>query len=201
MGDLEELVGRIRARLDGRKRRELAASPGLRRAAVLLLLVPQEEAVAVLLTRRTETVEYHKGQISLPGGVADRSDAGPVDTALRETEEELGIPREAVTVLGMLDDVPTVVSGFVITPVVGVLRRPVDLRVNAAEIAQVLLVPLEVFTAPGAPRVERRLREDRWADVLIYQYGQHQIWGATARIIKGFVDAVFGEPPSDGSRT
>jgi 8-oxo-dGTP pyrophosphatase MutT (NUDIX family) len=194
--DLDALARRIRDRLHGRRRRELAA-PGLRRAAVLLALVAAGGEVSVLLTRRTDTVEHHKGQISLPGGMADPSDAGPVETALRETEEELGVPRTAVDVLGVLDDVLTVVSGFVITPVVGILRPTVDLRANAAEIAEVLVVPLRVFTDPRALRVERRLRDGRWVDVLFYRYGPHDIWGATARILKEFIDAVFGEdaPP------
>ncbi len=194
MAKLADLEQHILRRLQGRRRRDLAV-PGLRRAAVLLALLSHGGEVRVLLTRRTEQVEHHKGQISLPGGEADPSDAGPVETALRETEEELGIPRTAVQVLGILDDVLTVVSGFVITPVVGIIPQPADLRVNAAEIAEVLAVPLAVFTDPQALRVERRVRDGQWVDVLFYRYGPHEIWGATARILKSFVDAVFGDDP------
>lgn len=197
--DQGEIERRIRRRLAGRPRKKVAG-PGLRRAAVLLPLLSHEGEVAVLLTRRTEVVEHHKGQISLPGGTADPADGGPVDTALREAEEELGIPRGAVEVLGLLDDVVTVVSGFVITPVVGILRKPVALRVNAAEIAEVLTVPLRTFTDPRALRVERRLRGGQWVEVLSYRYGPHEIWGATARILKGFVDAVFGADPPPSAR-
>ncbi|MDR7402496.1 MAG: CoA pyrophosphatase [Armatimonadota bacterium] len=197
--DLDEIEWTIRRRLAGRPRKEVT-EPGLRRAAVLLALLSRGGEVAVLLTRRTEVVEHHKGQISLPGGTADPADRGPVDTALREAEEELGIPRGAVQVLGLLDDVVTVVSGFVITPVVGTLREPVALRVNAAEIAEVLTVPLRTFTDPQALRIERRLRDGRWVEVLSYRYGPHEVWGATARVLKGFVDAVFGTDPPPPAR-
>jgi len=187
-----DLFGLIQHRLAVRPRRAIT-DPTQRRAAVLVLLL-QEEEPRVLFTRRTQTVEHHKGQISFPGGGQDADDAGPLATALRETEEELGIPRGRVQVLGLLDDVYTFVSGFVITPVVGTIPHPLPVQVNPREIAEVFSVPLRIFRDPARLRVEVRQRPTgERVEVYYYDYGPHQIWGATARIMKGFVDAVFGE--------
>jgi hypothetical protein len=114
-------------------------------------------------------------------------------TALRETEEEMGIPPTQIEVLGVLDDLPTTVSRFVVVPVIGIIPYPFLFRINSAEIAEVLTVPLRVFRDPSHLRVERRQRQGRTFDAYVYRYDKHEIWGVTARIMKGFVDAVFGE--------
>lgn len=189
---MNELIDFVRRRLRGR-RRLVIDDPRMRRAAVLLPLFEEHGDGYVLFTRRTDTVEHHKGQISLPGGSEDASDAGPLATALRETEEELGIPPDRIEILGALDDVYTVVSGFVITPFVGVIPHPMPLRVNPHEIAEVLTVPISTFREPGRLRVEEREREGERIKVYFYYHDQYEIWGATGRIMKGFVDAVFGE--------
>lgn len=190
MQDIAEL---IRERLADRTRRAVE-EPRTRRAAVLVPLYDTEEGPFVLFTKRTDTVEHHKGQISFPGGASDPTDPDPLTTALRETEEELGIAPHDVHVLGALDDVPTVVSGFVITPFVGMIPHPYPLRVSPVEIAEVLFVPLSVFRDPLQMRVEERDREGEQIKVYFYYHGPHEIWGATARIMKGLIDAVFGEP-------
>ena len=189
MTDLADL---IRGKLAHRPRRTLN-DDGLRRAAVLIPLFPEEGEPRVLFTRRTDTVQDHKGQISFPGGAADRNDPDAMTTALRETEEELGIPRDQVLVLGALDDVHATVSGFLITPFAGIIPHPFPFRVNAAEIAEVLTVPLRVFRDPSRMRVEQRQRAAQRIDVYFYTYGPHEIWGVTARIMKSFIDTVFGE--------
>lgn len=190
MDDLPRLISdRLAAR-----QRHVIDDPAQRRAAVLLPLYHDRGETYVLFTRRTETVEHHKGQISLPGGAEDEGDAGPLETALRETEEELGIPRTHVTILGILDDVSTFVSGFVITPFVGVIPHPVPLRMNPHEIAEVLSVPLAAFRDPSKLRVEKRTRPTgERIEVYFYDPGPHVIWGATARILKSFIDAAFGD--------
>ena len=190
MDDLPRLISdRLAAR-----QRHVIDDPAQRRAAVLLPLYHDRGETYVLFTRRTETVEHHKGQISLPGGAEDEGDAGPLETALRETEEELGIPRTHVTILGILDDVSTFVSGFVITPFVGVIPHQVPLRMNPHEIAEVLSVPLAAFRDASRLRVEKRTRPTgERIEVYFYDSGPHVIWGATARIMKSFIDAAFGD--------
>ncbi len=189
---MTDLARQIRTRLARRTRRTIV-SPELRRAAVLLPLHEQRGEPYVLFTQRTETVETHKGQISFPGGAVDPGDADVQSTALRETEEEMGIPPTQIEVLGVLDDLPTTVSKFVVAPVIGIIPYPFLFRINSAEIAEVLTVPLRVFRDPSHLRVERREREGRTFDAYVYRYDKHEIWGVTARIMKGFVDAVFGE--------
>ncbi|MDQ7843839.1 MAG: CoA pyrophosphatase [Armatimonadota bacterium] len=189
----EDFFAVVERRLAGIRRR-IIADAALRRAAVLLPLFRDGGEICVLFTRRTETVEHHKGQISLPGGEADAADQDPVETALREMEEELGIPRREVRVLGLLDDVHTLVSGFVITPVVGVVPPPTALRVSVEEIAEVLSVPLSVFRDPARRRVEVRMGPaGEQVEVSFFEYGPYVIWGATARIMRTFVAAAFGE--------
>ncbi len=189
---MTELADLIRRRLAGRTRR-MIRDPASRPAAVLIPLHADRGEPAVLFTRRTETVEHHKGQISFPGGAVDDADLDAPSTALRETEEELGISRDRVEILGLLDDVLASVSGFVITPVVGLIPSSAPLRVNAAEIAEVLTVPLRVFRDPSAMRIERRERDGRAYDVYFYTHGPYEIWGVTGYIMKAFIDAVFGE--------
>jgi 8-oxo-dGTP pyrophosphatase MutT (NUDIX family) len=192
---MDDLISLVRLRLAAH-RRVVIDDPRTRRAAVLLPLFQDRDEGYVLFTRRTDTVEHHKGQISLPGGSEDAADADARATALRETEEELGIPPAQVEILGALNDVYTVVSGFVITPFVGIIPYPSPLRVNPHEIAEVLTVPLATFRDPGRLRVEEREREGERMKVYFYYHGTHEIWGATGRIMKDFVDTVFGEPPA-----
>lgn len=192
---MDDLISYVRERLAAH-RRVVIDDPRMRRAAVLLPLFQDHGEGYVLFTRRTDTVEHHKGQISLPGGSEDTADEDARATALRETEEELGIAPAQVEILGALNDVYTVVSGFVITPFVGIIPYPVPLRVNPHEIAEVLTVPLATFRDPGRLRVEEREREGERLTVYFYYHGTHEIWGATGRIMKDFVDTVFGEAPA-----
>lgn len=157
-------------------------------AGVLLLIYEKAGEPYVVLTRRTEDVEHHKGETSFPGGAFDPDDGDMLTTALRETEEEIGVRAEDVEVLGQLDDIVTI-TGFLVSPFVGVLRRwPYPFAANAEEVAELVEVPL------GHLMDERNLEEgrqrfgDRWWPILTYNYGDHRIWGATARIFKGFFD-------------
>jgi 8-oxo-dGTP pyrophosphatase MutT (NUDIX family) len=135
-------------------------------------------------------VGHHKGQISFPGGACEPEDADLLATALRETEEEIGVPPESVEVLGFLDDFPTITS-FVITPVVGVIPYPFSYVLNEDEVDSVIEVPVSFFLDPGSLRVEQREYQGSVFDVLFWDYGPHTIWGATARILKGFLDLAF----------
>jgi 8-oxo-dGTP pyrophosphatase MutT (NUDIX family) len=144
----------------------------------------------VWTTRRPETLRKHPGQISFPGGGRDESDLTLLHTALRETEEELGIPREAVRVLGMLGGVP-VPTGYYVTPFVGAVSGSLVLKPSAAEIAEVLEVPLLRLSA--VKRVFYEAERDSYA----WEGTDHVIWGATHRMIRQLVDPVR-EAASEG---
>jgi 8-oxo-dGTP pyrophosphatase MutT (NUDIX family) len=157
-------------------------------AAVLILIYERAGEPYIVLTRRTEDVEHHKGEISFPGGAFDPEDGDLLTTALRETEEEIGVRPADVQVLGRLDDIITI-TGFVVSPFVGLLPMPsYPFALNAREVAELVEVPLPHLMD------ERNLEQDvkrlgnRWWPILSYHYGDHRIWGATARIIKGFLD-------------
>ncbi len=157
-------------------------------AAVLLLIYEKAGEPYVVLTRRTEDVEHHKGETSFPGGTFDPDDGDMLTTALRETEEEIGVRPEDVEVLGQLDDIVTI-TGFLVSPFVGVLRTSsYPFVVNAQEVAELVEVPLRHLM--DERNLERGTRHygDRWLPFLSYHYGDHRIWGATARIFKGFFD-------------
>lgn len=181
------LVARTRARLAGRPRRVVAAG-GLVPAAVLIPIVDRGEPHLVF-AKRTETVGHHRGQISFPGGVVTARDASPLAAALRECEEEIGLPPAAVDVLGALDDTETFATQFVITPFVGLVQgRPPTWRPDGEEIEKVVEVPFAALTAPQAFRVEWWERDGVRRPVYFFDYGGETIWGATARILKHYLD-------------
>jgi 8-oxo-dGTP pyrophosphatase MutT (NUDIX family) len=151
------------------------------RAAVLLLLFDVERAAHLLLTKRSMTVGHHRGQISLPGGRREPQDPDLVATALRETEEEVGVPRRSVRILGELDEVHARGSDNVIRPVVGLAGGPVRATPNDREVARVMQVPLaELLALDAALPPEPPLMGYR------YPLLGEDVWGATARILRGF---------------
>jgi 8-oxo-dGTP pyrophosphatase MutT (NUDIX family) len=138
-----------------------------------------------LLTRRTETVEHHRGQISFPGGAAEDGDETLLSTAVRETEEELGIAGRDVRVLGALSPLATV-TDFYVEPFVGAIPYPYPLKPAEAEIAELVDVPVPALLAPGV--LEERTLPGRTEPTLFYHHGRHVIWGATARMLKELLD-------------
>jgi len=184
-----ELVGRTRARLERRTRR--VAPPGpLVPAAVLVPIVDRGEPYLVF-AKRTDRVGHHKGQISFPGGIVDPDDGSFLDAALRECEEEIGLPRQAVEALGVLDDIETVATQFVVTPFVGLVRETVAWRPDGEEIEKVIEVPWSALTDPGRFRVEHWERDGVRRPMYFYEWGGEPIWGATARIVKHYLDLVL----------
>lgn len=155
----------------------------LKEAAVLAPLFWRGGEPWTWTTRRPETLRKHPGQISFPGGGRDEGDVTLLHTALRETEEELGIPQDAVRVLGMLGGVP-VPTGFYVTPFVGAVPGGQVLRPSAAEIAEVLEVPLLRLSA--VRRVFFEAERDAWA----WEGTEHVIWGATHRMMRQLLEAV-----------
>ena len=170
-----------------RKEHSMNEFKDFRKAAVLVPLYPTSDGLGVLLTIRTQNVETHKGQISFPGGARDSIDKNPIDTALRETKEELGIDLAAIEVLGLLDDHP-VPSKFIITPVVGFLSTEPRLTPHNAEVAEVFTAPLSFFAEAKNGFTEEREFQHRKVKVWHFQFERYHIWGATAAIIKNLID-------------
>ena len=187
---LDELVTLTRERLAARLRRVVEPGP-LVRAAVLVPLV-ERGGPHVIFAKRTDRVGTHRGQISFPGGTIDPADASPLDAALRESEEEVGLPRAAVEPLGALDDTETFATQFVITPWVGVVREPVVWRPDGEEIEEVIEVPFASLVERANFRVEHWERDGVVRPVYFYDWGGEVIWGATARIVKHYLDLVTG---------
>lgn len=180
---------RIQTILAQRPRQEIE-DPALICAAVLIPLLCKDGEWHVMVTQRTQTVEHHKGQISFPGGACEPDDVDLRATALRETFEEIGVPPEAVEVLGALDDFPTI-TRFVVTPYVGVIPHPFPYRLHAVEVEAVIEVPLSFLRDADNLRVEQMEYEGRSHDVLFWDFGAYTIWGATARMLKTLLDLIF----------
>ena len=188
---LETVVARTRARLPARARRVVPPGP-LVRAAVLVPIVDRGEPF-LLFAQRSDRVGQHAGQISFPGGRIDAGDRDDLHAALREAEEEIGLPPSLVEPLGVLDDTETFATQFVITPWVGVVRTPIVWRPDGHEIERVIEVPVAALLARGGFRVERWARDGVTRDVYFYDYQGTTIWGATARILKQYLDLVGAE--------
>ena len=157
-------------------------------ASVLIPLFRMESRWYLVYTHRTEKVMNHKGQVSFPGGAADPGDRDAIQTALRETFEEIGIPTDCIQVLGQMAPMPTV-TGFIITPVVGVVCWPYELRPAEIEVERVFQVPLG-WLADVANREERLYTRSNGTSemVVFYQpFDGEVIWGATARITLDFI--------------
>ena len=152
-------------------------------AAVLIALVAREHGLTLLLTQRTAHLTAHAGQISFPGGRSEPWDASPVDTALRESHEEIGLERHHVDVLGTLPLYHTG-TGYSVTPVVGLLTPPFDLRADPSEVAEIFEVPL-AFLMNGLhhQRLSAALPDGR-RSFYAMPYERHYIWGATAGMLR-----------------
>jgi len=172
--------------------REAINDHNLIHAGVLVPLFMQKGEMRVVLTQRTEEVEQHKGQVSFPGGTMDSIDATLIDTALREAGEEIGLARNAVEVLGMLNDFRTP-SGFCITPVVGFLPSAPSFVLNKTEVSEIFDVPLSFFVDPCNERVDQYEFSGKTKNIYFYSYGKYEIWGATAEMLRTFLQALDTE--------
>lgn len=160
-------------------------------ASVLLPLVIRPEPT-VLFTQRTERLQDHPGQVSFPGGGRESRDQGPVDTALRETEEEIGLSRRHVEVAGFLRGYLTI-TGYTVTPVVGLIQPGFLLTTDPLEVAEVFEVPVEFLLEPANRRVETRELGGQDVGYYVFEYRGHRIWGATAAMLANFLDTLEGK--------
>jgi 8-oxo-dGTP pyrophosphatase MutT (NUDIX family) len=176
----EVRIGPFPPAVTSRIRHRFPATPSP--AAVLIPLVERDDELNVLLTYRSADLEHHAGQISFPGGRLEPGDSDPVSAALRETEEEVGLDRRYVEVLGQLPD-HIVITGFQVTPVVGLIRPGFSLRLDPTEVAGTFEAPLRHLFDPGT-HLPRPLRIGD-VDLLAYDlpWQEHNIWGATAGML------------------
>ena len=170
--------------------------PSLTPAGVMLILYPSNGDHCVLLNKRTDKVEHHKGEISFPGGSKDPGDETILDTALRETHEEMGIRPEDVELLGALDDVPTS-TRFLISTHVGTIRYPYEFSPSEAEVADVLEVPISTLMDKDSIRDELRIVDGQLVTSPTFAYDGHLIYGATARVLRRFLELLNAAPEKE----
>lgn len=159
----------------------------LRPAAVLLPLFARDGKDYLLFTERTPHLQHHAGEISFPGGGYDSEDNDLITTALRETEEELGIARETIDILGRLDDFYSV-HGYHVVPFVGIIPDFDNLQHDPFEITGTFVAPLDYFRDPSIHRVESWQHQGALHKVDFYQFEDYVIWGLTAAILRQFIE-------------
>ncbi len=187
----KDFIDQIRTILSSRKRRVIE-HPRFSHAAVLVPLFEKGADCHLLFTKRSDHVKYHKGEISFPGGVVDEEDLELISTALREAHEEIGLKEEDVQIIGILDDIVTITE-FIVTPIVGLFPYPYPFKVSEVEIAELIEVPLSSLLDDACFSQREIIRSSQTEVVYAYQYEKHIIWGATARILKQFLDLI---PPT-----
>jgi 8-oxo-dGTP pyrophosphatase MutT (NUDIX family) len=190
----ESQIARYEASLKPR-RASAAAGRGRpeREAAVFVLFTETENGAAVLLIRRPRDTGRHRGEWAFPGGVREAEDASLLSTAYRETEEELGIPADAIERWGELDPVSTVGTGFLVWPFTGKVAADFALAPSAREVDEVAMMPVETFTAPHMRRSISLRRDGAQRELRAYASEGRVVWGATARILSQIFDDAPGQ--------
>jgi 8-oxo-dGTP pyrophosphatase MutT (NUDIX family) len=178
----------VRLRLAARAPRETAEpAADLRRAGVLVPLFVRDARLWILFTRRTESVEHHRGQISFPGGSEEKGDESLFATAVRETEEELAVAPSDVISLGARSPIVTV-TNFYVEPYVAAVPQPYVWKPAEAEIAEVIEAPIASLMDPAI--LEKKPMPGREGTILFYHHGKHIVWGATASILSELLEAL-----------
>ena len=177
--DLEAILRRVSSQGDPEQVDAQKLKPG----SVMVLFTPTSEGPSIVLTRRSQNVRTHRGEIAFPGGKPELKDKSSVDTALRETEEEIGISRSDIDIWGGLPAVITVSSGFRLDIHTGLLKNFPTFEPQPNEVSEVFTTPVSHLDNPANARSERIMRNGQILDRPCYSYDGHVIWGATARII------------------
>jgi 8-oxo-dGTP pyrophosphatase MutT (NUDIX family) len=184
----DRALAALREILAGRPAIEIDA-PQHRRACVLIPLIRRNGGWSILFTQRSAQLAAHSGQISFPGGAVEAGES--LETAaIREAEEEVGIPRRNVELIGRLDDVITH-SGFLVAPFVGVIHEPVQYVIQEAEVVEVFEVPFEALLDVRNPEVRYVPFRKKDYPAYFYHYDHYEIWGLTGRMLKAFLDLVW----------
>ena len=187
--DFNAFKNYITGKLAGRKKRTIDF-PEYRKSAVMILFMEKEGQPHVILTLRTDKVSTHKGQVSFPGGGYDSTDKNFLDTALRETMEEVGIAQEEIEILGEFDEYISIM-GFHVYVFVGALGKIPEYIVCKDEIDEMLEVPFSIFYNEEYNKCEKITHQGKEFDVYFYDYGKTTIWGMTARILTDFARKIF----------
>lgn len=161
-----------------------------RHAAVLVPVIPRANGLHILFTLRAAHLRDHSGQIAFPGGKIDPDDATPIQAALREAHEEIGLEADAIRTLGYLDPYLSA-SGFLVTPVLGLVAPEAPLHLNAAEVAATFEVPLTYLLDRRFRQIESRVWQGRNRRYYVIAYGPHRIWGVTAGIVNNLHERLF----------
>lgn len=161
----------------------------LRPAGVLAPIIEDERGLSLLLTKRSAALKHHPGQIAFPGGKQDEGDVDVIAAALREADEEIGLPPENVEVLGTLPRHETVTS-FDVTPVIGFVKAPFDVRPEPGEVDEVFSVPLDHVLNPDNYLIQSRRWRGQMRHYFVVPYGPYYIWGATARMLRAWTEII-----------
>jgi len=164
----------------------------LKPAAVLIPVVERPSGPTILFTKRTDTLSVHAGQISFPGGRVEEYDTSHEDTALRETEEEIGLPRDQIEILGRLDDY-IARTNFRITPIVAAVSPPFELKLDPIEVAEAFEVPLSFFLDPTNHQRHLCIEHGKERHVYAMPYQDYYIWGITAGMLFNFYEFLIGK--------
>lgn len=184
----DHALTRLRAILGRRPAVEIVA-PQHRRACVLIPLIRKDGRWSIVFTKRAETLAAHSGQIAFPGGAVEPGETLDA-AAVREAEEEVGIPRRDVELIGRLDDVITH-SGFLVAPFVGVIHEPLEYVMQESEVEEVFEVPVEALVSMNNPEVRYVAFRAKRYPAYFYHYERYEIWGLTGRMLKSFLDLVW----------
>jgi 8-oxo-dGTP pyrophosphatase MutT (NUDIX family) len=159
-------------------------------SAVLIPIYKKDGQYYIVFIKRTNTVKYHKGQISFPGGGRDKGDKTLLDTALREAEEEIGVKKEDIRVIGELDDQITTTSNFIVTPFIASIPYPYEFTAEKAEVEKIFSVPFKALLDKDCVKPETEMLNGKKVKSFAYYYNGTRIWGATARILNKLLDII-----------
>ena len=161
-------------------------------AAVLIPIVIRPNGLHVILTKRSDNLKHHPGQIALPGGKAERDDKNSIATALREAHEEIGLIKTNVEILGILPKHQTI-TNFCVTPIVGLIKNSYEPKIELGEVDEIFEIPFQIFTNHKNFQIHHRLWNNQKRGYYTVPYGPYYIWGATARIMKMFCSILSEE--------
>ena len=171
----------------------------LKLSAVLIPVFCKEGEYHIMFTKRSEQVDLHKGQFCFPGGTRDSGDSTLLETALREAKEEIGLEAGDVEILGEVDDCPTLSSGYIISPFVAFIPYPYPFTIDNKEVEEILSIPLSILIDESNLRQDYYPSEYRAVPGYAYEYNGKIVWGATARIVKQFMELLRSETESGTS--